>query len=103
MGSVNPVVILPKALANQGEDLVSGLVGSLTLGSGQFCTNPGLVFLIDSPEAERFIKDVAEKMATGQPGVLLNQAIEKGLSEAVAATLETAVCGKTHWWPYGRW
>ena len=45
LGSVNPVVITPGALAARGEALAQGLVGSFTLGVGQFCTKPGVVFV----------------------------------------------------------
>ncbi|HEV3151353.1 MAG TPA: aldehyde dehydrogenase (NADP(+)) [Acidobacteriaceae bacterium] len=50
MGSVNPVFILPGALRERGESLAAGLHASFTLGGGQFCTKPGLIFL-DTPEA----------------------------------------------------
>lgn len=48
MGSTNPVFILPQALAQRGEQLATGLHGSFTLGGGQFCTKPGLVFLSEA-------------------------------------------------------
>lgn len=86
MGSVNPVVILPGALAARMEALAEGFVSSVTLGSGQFCTNPGLAFLLDGEQTQPFIDLVREKMSARAPGVLLNEAIERGLSAAVAAT-----------------
>jgi NADP-dependent aldehyde dehydrogenase len=49
MGSTNPVFILPGALAERGEALAKGLHGSFTLGGGQFCTKPGLIFATESP------------------------------------------------------
>ena len=53
MSSINPVVLLPGALKARGAEIASGFATSLTLGVGQFCTNPGLVVLIDaSPAAE---------------------------------------------------
>ncbi len=87
MGSVNPVVILPGAVAARGDAIAAGLVGSVTLGAGQFCTNPGLVFMVDSDATQAFINDVVEKMRESQPGVLLNPQIENGLRQAVAGTL----------------
>jgi len=87
MGSVNPVVILPGALAARAEALADGLVGSVTLGTGQFCTNPGLVFVIDDADSRAFIERFTAKMAAAQPGVLLNPAVERGLALAVAGTL----------------
>jgi NADP-dependent aldehyde dehydrogenase len=86
MGSVNPVVILPGALAARAEALADGLVASATLGTGQFCTNPGLVFVIDDEAGQQFIQRFAEKMAAAQPGVLLNPAVQQGLIAAVAGT-----------------
>jgi NADP-dependent aldehyde dehydrogenase len=87
MGSVNPVVILPGAIAARGEALAAGLAASVTLGTGQFCTNPGLVFVVKSGDSERFIESVTEKMQAAQPGVLLNRQIQAGLVKAVAGTL----------------
>jgi len=54
MSSINPVFLLPAALAARAEALAAGFVGSLTLGAGQFCTNPGLVIAIEGPGLERF-------------------------------------------------
>jgi len=87
MGSTNPIVILPQALATRSSEIAAGLVGSLTLGSGQFCTNPGLVFLLESADTEAFIAEVAGRMAAQEPGVLLNERIESGLAATVAGTV----------------
>jgi len=87
MGSINPVVILPGAIAGRGAALADGLVGSVTLGAGQFCTNPGLVFVLDMPQTHAFIDSVAQKMRAAQPGVLLNEKIEQGLEQVVAQTV----------------
>lgn len=56
LGSLNPVVITESALAERRAELVEGLVGSFTLGAGQFCTKPGLVFV---PRGSGFAADVA--------------------------------------------
>jgi NADP-dependent aldehyde dehydrogenase len=87
MGSVNPIVILPGALAERASQIAEGLVNSLTLGSGQFCTNPGLVFLLDEAGSESFMTQVTRLMQTQQPGVLLNERIERGLADTAAATI----------------
>ena len=87
MGSINPIVILPNALKTRGEAIAAGLVNSVTLGSGQFCTNPGLVLVIDDVESQELIARVSALMDQRQPGVLLNAAIESGLRRAVAQTL----------------
>ncbi|MEM7046610.1 MAG: aldehyde dehydrogenase (NADP(+)) [Pseudomonadota bacterium] len=62
LGSINPVFLLPQALAQSAQELAAGWVGSLTLGAGQFCTNPGLIIMIESPAAQAFI-DAAGKAA----------------------------------------
>ena len=53
MGSTNPVFILPGALQERKEEIAKGLTASVTLGVGQFCTNPGLVFFEESEDARR--------------------------------------------------
>lgn len=87
MGSVNPLIILPGALEQRGQPIAEGFVQSVTLGSGQYCTNPGLVFVIESPQAEQFIATVTGLMAATPPGVLLNGSVERGLVQAVDHTL----------------
>ncbi|MCC6613438.1 MAG: aldehyde dehydrogenase (NADP(+)) [Anaerolineae bacterium] len=90
MGSVNPVVILPDAVATKGDGLVSAIAGSVTLGSGQFCTNPGLIFMVDSEASSVFVGDVAKAMAAQAPGVLLNAGVEATLDRQVSRTLGKA-------------
>ncbi len=55
MSSINPVFLLGGALANRADEIGRAFVSSLTMGSGQFCTNPGLVIAIDSPDLDTFI------------------------------------------------
>ena len=86
MGSINPVVIMPGAVAARAESLAEGLANSATMGSGQFCTNPGIVFVLDSADTQNFIHTYRDKMAARAAGVLLNEHIESGLEHAVAAT-----------------
>ncbi len=86
MGSINPLLILPGAVTARAETLAEGLVASATMGAGQFCTNPGVVFMLDSTETQDFINLYRDKMAARSPGVLLNEHIESGLEHAVAAT-----------------
>ena len=66
LGSVNPMFLLPQALAARAEALGTGWASSLTMGAGQFCTNPGIAVVIDGPEADRFTaaaRDALEKTA----------------------------------------
>ena len=86
MGSVNPVVITQAALDHRADDIAEGLVGSVTLGTGQFCTNPGLILLEDSAASQDFIASVTAKMSAAPEGVLLNGSIESGLQNAISQT-----------------
>jgi NADP-dependent aldehyde dehydrogenase len=63
LGSVNPVVILPGAAAARGTDIATGYAGSLTLGAGQFCTNPGLLFVPDDPQLRLAIGEAVSASA----------------------------------------
>ena len=87
MGSINPVVLLPGAISQDSESLAEGLVGSVTLGSGQFCTNPGLIFVIDNSDTQSFIHSVIQKMTDKQPTTLLNSGVEAGLVKNVNQTV----------------
>lgn len=75
MSSINPVVILPERMSRETDSLAAGFVGSLTLGVGQFCTNPGLVLLPDSAAAATFIQSVADLLRAKEPEVMLNAGI----------------------------
>ncbi|NNK60881.1 MAG: aldehyde dehydrogenase (NADP(+)) [Flavobacteriaceae bacterium] len=87
MGSINPVVILPKALHEKGESLAKTYAGSITLGTGQFCTNPGLILGIESDELSKFIKNLADEIIKIEPSCMLHPniigAYEKNKSKAV--------------------
>ncbi|MGF6744419.1 acyl-CoA reductase-like NAD-dependent aldehyde dehydrogenase [Paraburkholderia sp. MM5482-R1] len=66
MSSINPFFVLPGALAKRGAEIARGFVDSLTLGVGQFCTNPGLVVVLDGPDTQVFVDAAAQ--ALGQKG-----------------------------------
>ncbi len=83
LSSVNPVVMLPGAVRERGEDLVTEFVTSVLMGTGQFCTNPGMVVMIASPETDAFIKAVAIKFGAGTPGTLLSSSVKKTLTAAI--------------------
>lgn len=82
LGSVNPVVLTPAAVAARGADLATGLVGSFTLGVGQFCTKPGVVFV---PRASAFTEHVAAATADAGGGTLLTDRITAAFPEGVDA------------------
>jgi NADP-dependent aldehyde dehydrogenase len=77
MGSVNPVFILPGAIAERAPALVEGLYASAMIGVGQFCTNPGLIVLQRSPTAEQFVRDLAGRLAATLEGTMLTPGIRK--------------------------
>lgn len=91
MSAINPVILLPAALAARGKALAAGFVGSLTMGSGQFCTNPGLLLAIEGPELDAFLAEAGQAVEAQAPQTMLTAGIhaayEKG-SAALAATAE---------------
>ena len=77
MGSTNPIFILPGALKDQKEEIAKGLTASVTMGVGQFCTNPGLVFLENSGLADSFKQLTAENFKESSSGTMLTSGIQK--------------------------
>lgn len=75
LGSVNPMFLLPAALEARAEAIGQGWAASLTMGAGQFCTNPGIAVLVDSPAADRFITATKDALAQSAPQTMLTDAI----------------------------
>ncbi|QKJ88657.1 2,5-dioxovalerate dehydrogenase [Paramixta manurensis] len=75
MSSVNPVFLLPAALAARGQTIAEEFAASLTLGAGQFCTNPGLVVALDTPPLEAFITAAAQALNAKPATTMLTPAI----------------------------
>ncbi|MFI1773489.1 aldehyde dehydrogenase (NADP(+)) [Thalassobellus citreus] len=88
MGSINPVIITQKAIANRSEDIASTYAGSITLGAGQFCTNPGLLLTIECDDTQKFITDLAEKTIAIAPQSMLHPNIKNGYDKNGAANTE---------------
>lgn len=82
MSSVNPIFILPGAMAERGEAIAQGLVGSVTLGAGQFCTCPGLVFGNGSEAFESTLKSGFSEVA---PTTMLHSGIHQNYTANLAA------------------
>ncbi len=82
LSSVNPVVFLPHVLEEKGDALAEEFAGSCLMGTGQFCTNPGMVLLIDGEATERFILDVTQRFEGAAVGTLLSDAVRKTLHES---------------------
>ena len=88
MGSINPVFILPGALAQRTDQLAQSLHASVTLGVGQFCTNPGLVICRDGDDLDRLIAGLVELFQQTAPGTMLHQGILDAYSAAIERLAE---------------
>jgi alpha-ketoglutaric semialdehyde dehydrogenase len=75
MGSVNPIVVLPDYLKENAEKLAHTIAASVTLGAGQFCTNPGIVFVIQSSEIHAFKTKYAAEITATPPTTMLTAGI----------------------------
>ncbi|TWU02573.1 aldehyde dehydrogenase (NADP(+)) [Stieleria varia] len=84
LSSVNPVVLLPGALKTRGEEIVGEFVGSALMGAGQFCTNPGVVLMVEGDATENFISAVKEKYSSTPSGTLLSPAVASSLSASIS-------------------
>jgi NADP-dependent aldehyde dehydrogenase len=90
MGSINPVFVLPRAVRERGAQIAEGLKNSMTLGVGQFCTNPGVIVGLDD-EAMRGLVDRLSGLISAAPGgTMLNRNIGKGFSEGTRRLESTA-------------
>jgi alpha-ketoglutaric semialdehyde dehydrogenase len=84
MSSTNPVFILPHALRERAGDIASGLHTSFTLGAGQFCTKPGMVFLPQGSDAAAFAGKLRQSVSESAPFHLLTQTIHSSYDSAIA-------------------
>lgn len=108
MSSVNPVVLMPHRLAEAAESLAAAYVGSLSLGAGQFCTNPGILLAVESEATTRFIGSVAEALKGIPAQTMLTAGIQSAYTKGIAAIVEqgatmvgtgaegSAACGRAH-------
>lgn len=87
MGSVNPIFILPGRLAGGAADLAGSVAQSVLLGSGQFCTNPGLVFLPESDGADAFLEAMRALFTDSPSGKMLHPGISVGYLDALSGVL----------------
>ncbi len=84
MGSLNPLFVLPGALENRGETIATGLAGSVALGTGQFCTKPGLVIAPASEAFDRFSSRLGEELAKAPKNRMLNETVSKRFEESLS-------------------
>lgn len=80
MGSSNPVFLLPEALSQAQEAIARDLAGSVTLGAGQFCTKPGMIF-VEAGQAETFARKLAAALAVTGPFTLLTAGITRSFRQ----------------------
>lgn len=90
MSSINPVLLFPAALHNRAQALAEGFVGSLTLGAGQFCTNPGLVIALKGPALDACIDATARLVEVRAAQTMLTPGIFKAYKSAVNALAKNA-------------
>lgn len=84
MSSINPVILLPGALSSRGYELGKGFVGSLMLGAGQFCTNPGLVLAVAGSGLNEFHASAKQSMEATPAGTMLHRGIFKAYESSIA-------------------
>lgn len=84
MSSINPVVLLPQALNERAEEIGKSFVASLTLGAGQFCTNPGLIIAIDSEQLRKFEASAVAALESATAATMLTPGIHKSYCTGVA-------------------
>jgi acyl-CoA reductase-like NAD-dependent aldehyde dehydrogenase len=90
MGSLNPVFVGAGALAARGDEIADGLAASVTLGTGQFCTKPGLVFVPDDESGRRFARMLADRVAARPAGIMLNASLCENLDRRADRTAALA-------------
>ncbi|WP_114809616.1 aldehyde dehydrogenase (NADP(+)) [Paraburkholderia kururiensis] len=90
MSSINPVFVMPGALAARADSIANGFVESVTLGVGQFCTNPGLVIVLNGPHTQGFIDAAAQALAKKGAQTMLTAGIAAAYREGVAQRAETS-------------
>jgi len=75
MSSINPVLVLPGKIRQELDAIVSQLSASITLGVGQFCTNPGMIYILKDENTENFVRKLSQALQQVLPATMLNQTI----------------------------
>lgn len=108
LGSVNPMFLLPAATSNRGTQIGAGWAASVTMGAGQFCTNPGIAIVIDGPDADAFAGAATEALSASGAQTMLTDGIAEAyrqgrdrVSSATGVTeLLTTACDMRNATPY---
>jgi 2,5-dioxopentanoate dehydrogenase len=94
MGSVNPVILLPEKVKEDPAKLATTIAGSINLGAGQFCTNPGVLVALKSAETESFKTELANQIIKLLPGTMLHQNISNTFARKTKDVLDVQVVKK---------
>ena len=96
LSSINPIVGFPGALEASGPDLAARLAGSITLGSGQFCTSPGVLLLLEHPASRTFLDLLADRLQQSPTHPMLTPGIREQFEQRVAhVTADPLVSSRT--------
>ncbi|NCI46649.1 aldehyde dehydrogenase (NADP(+)) [Sediminibacterium soli] len=88
MGSTNPVLFLPDTIRQNGQALARQYAASITLGMGQFCTNPGLLIAMQGEGLSVFLQSLETEIAAVVPAKMLHEGIHKAYYEKMEAALK---------------
>ncbi|RCX06642.1 aldehyde dehydrogenase (NADP(+)) [Marinomonas foliarum] len=91
LGSVNPMFVMPEALKNRAEELGKGWAGSLTMGAGQFCTNPGIAVMLDNADSKAMIAAASAALSEISAQTMLTDGIADAYRSGVAAIEKTGI------------
>ncbi|AUN32640.1 aldehyde dehydrogenase (NADP(+)) [Niveispirillum cyanobacteriorum] len=83
MSSINPVLLLSGALEQRGEAIGKAFAAALTLGAGQFCTNPGLLLAVEGQGLDSFVSSAAAAIRATTPATMLNRGIHRAYCAGV--------------------
>jgi alpha-ketoglutaric semialdehyde dehydrogenase len=98
MSSINPSILLPQALNERAQQIADTYAGSITLGAGQFCTNPGLILGIAGEGLNKFINQLSEGIAKSPPATMLHSGISaayRNKTQEMAEQLNVEFIGKS--------
>ncbi|MBR7888165.1 aldehyde dehydrogenase (NADP(+)) [Marinomonas sp. A79] len=99
LGSVNPMFLFPHAVSNRGEALAKGWAASLSMGAGQFCTNPGMAILVAGSEADYFVAQTKQALSTVPAQTMLTDGIARAYragQQGIASTSGVKEVLSTH-------
>lgn len=83
LSSINPIFVLPGAIAERGKEVATELFGSCAMGAGQFCTSPGVSIVVDSAQTRAWLQELQQQFVAAAPGALLSAFAPDNLAAAV--------------------